>query len=118
MKEITGSWQDARGNFASYAHVNFKLNQDATAIGSGRVVPKEVYFWLNVMGKLTDAEIWANDELEPAGTYYRMTVTTLSGGVIAGPETLILEGPSPIDLNALVPLPGGAAILPDIEGSI
>jgi hypothetical protein len=105
MKVITGKWEDAAGQLAAYGRVHFRLNQDAaTLTGDTRVVPREVFFQLTNAGALPeDSQIWANDELSPAGTYYRMSVNALGGGTIAGPEHLILSGPSPININSLVP---------------
>lgn len=106
MKIIKGSFQDSRGNAISHGRVHFHLNETALVFGTGRVSPRDVEFQLDVQGELKDdAQIWANDELNPAGTYYRMAVEALGGGVVAGPEFIAIQGTSPINLNTLIPSP-------------
>lgn len=107
MKPITGNWQDARGNPASFGKLYGYLNQDAVALTANQIVPRQVYFQLDIQGALQDdAQIWANDELSPATTYYRFAVLDLGGGLIWGPEFLVLGGTGPIDFDTLVPTGG------------
>lgn len=108
MKGITGNWQDARGNPASYGRLHAYLNQDAVALSANQIVPRNVWFQLDIQGALQEeARIWANDELSPDdNTYYRFAVLDLGGGVIWGPEYFIIKGNAPIDFNSLVPSGG------------
>jgi hypothetical protein len=104
MKTIIGNWSDPSGKVANWGKLFLVLNQDALTY-AGQVAPREVSFQLDVNGSLpAGCRIWANDELTPTGTYYRVTVTSQGGGVIWGPRWMILSGLDPIDLNAIVPL--------------
>ena len=104
MKQIIGSWQDLRGNPASHGRLYAYLNQDAVASSASQIVPREVFFYLDHLGALTEGSaLWANDELSPSNTFYRLVVTSLGGGVIWGPEYLVLAGAEPIDLTTIVP---------------
>lgn len=107
MKQIIGQWQDARGNPASNGRLFGYLNQDAVALSSNQIVPKQVFFQLDIQGALgPDATIWANDELSPETTYYRFAVEDLGGGLVWGPQFFILEGAAPLDFDKLVPTNG------------
>jgi hypothetical protein len=105
VKFITGIWQDARGNLAQWGKLHLKLNQDAVVKNTNQVAPREVSFALTQQGALkSDARVWANDELSPDGTYYTATVTAFGGGLIWGPQWIIISGPDPVNINALLPI--------------
>lgn len=107
MKLITGVWTDARGNPASHGKLFAYLNQDAVAIASNQIVPRQTCFQLDIQGELgPDARIWANDELSPVSTYYRFAVLDLGGGMVWGPEFMVLAGDAPLDFDSLVPIGG------------
>jgi hypothetical protein len=47
-------------------------------------------------------QVWANDELSPANTFYHLTVQDGTSGT-AYRERLTIAGNSPINLNSIVP---------------
>ena len=105
MKQITGIWQDARGNMAAYGVLHAQLNQDANVVDATQTAPRSVVFPLDISGDLaSSAQIWANDELTPSGTYYTLAVCAYGGGVIWGPVRLVISGTAPINLNAMIPV--------------
>jgi len=105
MKQIYGSWQDARGNRAANGQLHFSLNQDAVIVTIAHAAPREVNFQLDKTGALmAGSQIWGNDELSPNGTYYTSTVTAQGGGVIWGPQWFVISGSSPINLSRILPI--------------
>ncbi|PWT73645.1 MAG: hypothetical protein C5B60_07940, partial [Chloroflexi bacterium] len=121
MRHISGQWRDARGNLARNGDLHLKLNQDAMIPATSQTAPREVSFHLNEEGGLpAGSQVWANDEMLPTTTYYTATVTEQGGGLIWGPQNLVIvsqdptdmTGKSIIDLNSIIPLPGIANLLP------
>jgi hypothetical protein len=108
LKTITGNWQDPQGVNASFGILSLKLSQDAVVIGTSQIAPRNIAFTLTTLGAIpANTQIWANDELNPIGTFYALTVMDSGGGVIYGPEFFSISGASPINLNNIVPVGGG-----------
>jgi hypothetical protein len=109
LKTIVGNWQDPQGVNASFGILSLKLSQDAVVIGTSQIAPRNIAFTLTTLGAIPPTtQIWANDELNPVGTFYALTVMDSGGGVIYGPEFFNISGASPINLNNIVPVGGGA----------
>lgn len=71
---------------------------------AAQVAPKLIAVSLDVNGSVpANTAIIANDELTPAGTFYRVTVEQAGGGRVYGPDSFSITGVSPINLNNLVP---------------
>jgi hypothetical protein len=105
MKKITGIFTGPDGTPLAGAVLDLVLSQDATVMGTGQVAPRAVSLVLEKDGSLPeDTEVWANDELSPAGTYYTATLQEpVTGENIYGPELWPLLGASPIELSDIVP---------------
>jgi hypothetical protein len=108
MKTITGKWQDGAGQNVSFGILSLKLNQDAVVLATSQIAPRNIAFTLDTTGSIPAAtQIWANDELNPAGTFYSLTVMDSGGGVVYGPENFTISGGSPINLNNIIPSGSG-----------
>lgn len=106
MKTITGgSFQDSKGTPANGATITFVLLTPEVATNTGQVYPNTVSFTLDASGNLPAAsQIWANDELTPTGSVYRVTVVSPSGIVLYGPQTWSIVGTSPISITDITPV--------------
>jgi hypothetical protein len=105
MKTIFGSWHDAKGMVAAMGLLHLQLNQDAVIYSIAQAAPREVNFQLDKNGALmAGSKVWGNDELSPSGTYYTSTVTALGGGLIWGPQWMVISGSNPINLSRIVPI--------------
>jgi hypothetical protein len=105
MKHIFGQWSDPRGISAASGMLHLSLNQDAVIYSISQAAPREVGFALDKNGALMAGSlIWANDELTPSGTYYTATVSIRGGGVIWGPQWLVIAGSDPINLSRILPI--------------
>jgi hypothetical protein len=81
LKTITGNWQDPQGVNASFGILSLKLSQDAVVIGTSQIAPRNIAFTLTTLGAIpANTQIWANDELNPIGTFYALTVMDSGGG--------------------------------------
>lgn len=104
MKTITGTWVDPAGNPVANGRLFLRLSQDAVAIGTNQIAPSLVSVTLNASGQIpASTQVWANDELTPAGTVYIASVLAAGGGLVWGSESLFISGASPINLNNLTP---------------
>jgi len=102
MKTITGSFLREDGTPAAGATLTLKLSQDASS-PSGQIMAALISITLDQNGAIpVGTQIWANDELQPPGTVYHVTVQDGTSGT-AYKERLTIAGASPISLNSLVP---------------
>src|SRR5207248_11585829 len=89
-----------------------QLNMGAKLITNGQIANVvTIPFTLDATGKLPAGQtINANDELQPTGTFYVVTIMNSNGLVVRGPENWILLGASPIDISTItsssIPDPG------------
>lgn len=113
MKTITGgAFQDSKGNAANGATITFVLLTPEVATNTGQVYPNTVSFTLDASGNLPGgAQIWANDELTPTGSVYRVTVVTSGGVVLYGPQNWSIVGTSPISVTNMTPVPVPAGLV-------
>jgi len=60
---------------------------------------------LTAGGLITGASLnlWANDQLVPASTFYTMRLYNSNGLLVAGPANWTIAGSSPIDVSAISP---------------
>lgn len=109
IKQIFSSlpYQDPTGAALAGGLLTLDLSQPATATGSGEVAPLRVDVILNSTGKFSATNLWANDQLLPAGTTYRLQVYNANGLLVADFGALSIVGASPIDISLLVPVSGG-----------
>lgn len=107
-KVITGTWVDPQNAGIAFGVLSLKLNQDAVVTATSQIAPRIIQITLTSAGAIpANTSIWANDELNPAGTFYQLTVMEVGGGVVYGPEYFTISGASPINLNNIVPTGGG-----------
>lgn len=104
MKTITGEWNEAPNGT-----LQLKLNQYAL-IEHYRNAPSSYLIHLDEFGNIPlNEKIWGNDEMMPEGGKYVMTVFDVLRNVVLGPHAFALCGPSPLNLNRLIPSPALAA---------
>jgi hypothetical protein len=102
VKQISGTFLREDGSPASGATLTLKLNQDASS-PSGQIMAALISIVLDSTGNIpSGTQIWCNDELSPATTFYHATVQDGSSGT-AYRERLVIAGNSPINLNSIVP---------------
>ena len=102
MKQISGTFLREDGSPAAGATLTLKLNQDASS-PSGQVMAALISILLDSTGSIpAGTQVWANDELSPATTFYHVTVQDGTSGT-AYRERLTIAGNSPINLSSLVP---------------
>jgi hypothetical protein len=107
--QITSSlpFQDAAGNVLANGTLILTLNQlaNASAGGGGQIEPVDVILPLDAGGlvKNIPVNLWGNDQLTPAGTFYVMRLFNSNGLRVAGPVNWTIAGASPIDVSAINP---------------
>lgn len=102
MKTITGAFLRPDGSPAANAKLLLKLSQDASS-PNGQIEASQVTVQLDVNGNIpANTQVWANDELQPAGTFYHVVLADNTFGTTYK-ERLTISGNSPININTLVP---------------
>ena len=102
MKTIQGTWLREDGTPAAGAILTLKLSQDASS-SSGQIMTALLSITLDNTGSIpAGTQVWACDELQPAGLFYHATIQDGTSGT-AYRERLVIAGNSPINLNSLVP---------------
>lgn len=117
VKSLTTSvaFTDAQGNPLVSGYIVFNLSGPANLIAGGEIVPvPPITIPLTVNGLVgAGAQIIANDEIQPTGTYYIVKVFNSNNVLVRGPQKWILSGAAPIDLalmvDSSVPDPGLAS---------
>jgi hypothetical protein len=93
MKTIIGEWSGG-------VTARLELSKYALIGGTTKNAPRFYQITLDSNGAISAGyEIWANDEIMPEGTTYRLTVYDSSGLIIVGPDQLTICGTAPINLN-------------------
>src|SRR6516164_6665904 len=102
-KTITSSvaFQDPQGNILANGSIIFDLSAPAEiASGGGQVAPLRVSVTLTSAGLIPNASmIWANDQLTPSGTIYRVNIYNSNGLAAEVGQLWSIAGASPIDLS-------------------
>lgn len=116
IKQIIATlpFQDPSGAVLASGSLTLDLSQPASATGSGEVAPLRVTVALNSSGTFSATNLWANDQLAPNGTTYRLRAYN-NNGLLAGDWGAVsIQGSSPIDVSLLVPVStgGGTVFLP------
>jgi hypothetical protein len=105
-KSITGNFVLASGSPVMNGTLYLQLSQNAatTATPAVQVSPALITITLDINGSIPSGTvIWANDELVPSGTYYRMTLNQQGGGRIYGPQPVTVTGTAPINVTNFTP---------------
>lgn len=98
-----GAFQDSEGNVLANGYLKFRLSQDASVNSSNICAGVEITIQLDGSGNVVSgAEIWGNDVLSPANTFYRVTGYTVKGQRGWGPNNQQVAG-STFDLGTWVP---------------
>ncbi|HET9283175.1 MAG TPA: glycosyl hydrolase family 28-related protein [Candidatus Angelobacter sp.] len=99
-----GAFQDAGGNVLSGGSITFQLSNAALVIGTGQIVQNVPQtFTLNNLGSVpANTPLWFNDQLQPNGTHYIVTIYNSNGALVRGPEDWVIAGSSPVDLGTIV----------------
>jgi hypothetical protein len=101
-KTITGTWNYPNGQPAAGAILTLQLSQDGEG-PSSQLLHVPVKITLDNTGSIpAGMGVFANDQIQPAGTYYIVSVKDPVFGQVYF-ERLSISGTSPINLNALVP---------------
>lgn len=96
---------DAENREPVNGYMELRLSHPATTPDNSPA-PELIEVPLNADGTIPpDTMIWANDELQPRGTYYQVGVYAVrAGGGWVFHENLAISGEGPIDLRSLSPL--------------
>lgn len=98
---ITSSvcFQFPAGTCNSNGSIIFTLNTQARVIAGGQVVPTTVSVTLDSTGNIpASTSLYANDQLQPKGTFYNVRIYNSNGLLVSGPLIWVIAGASPIDL--------------------
>jgi hypothetical protein len=117
IKQIFASvpYQDPAGNILAGGSLTLDLSQPTLAIGGGEIAPLRVDIVLNSSGTFSATNFWANDQLTPSGTTYRLRVYSSNGLLVADFGQQSIQGASPIDFSFLTPVSssGGTVSYPN-----
>lgn len=104
--QSTVAFQDPQGNVVVSGSLTFDLSQPAVITsGGGEVAPTRVDVFLTTAGLIPNSTVlWANDQLTPSGTTYRMRLYNSNGLLIADFGAQSIIGSSPIDISQLTPV--------------
>ena len=110
---IGGSFQDAEGNLIENGYLTLKLSQDASVAGVGTICSGiEITIQLDSNGNVAsststppaaDQFAWANGNLSPVNTFYKVTGYTAEGQRAFGPNNQQIGTGSVFNLDAWVP---------------
>lgn len=106
---IGGAFQDSEGNLLANGYLVFRLSQDASVVGVGSICAgREVTVALNASGSVSTSPaqqfIWANDQMSPANTFYRVTGYTAQGQPAWGPNNQqVLGNGGTFDVGTWIP---------------
>lgn len=115
---------DPQGNALVGGSITLDLSQPAIVTGGGDIVPTRVSLPLDSTGKIAGqpVNLWANDQLSPGGTIYRMRFFNSNNLLVADFGNVSIVGAAPIDLSLLTPILSSPALLvtnvPQIVASV
>jgi len=103
--QSTVGFTDPSGALVASGHLTFTLSQPAEVIsGGGLVDVAAISTNLTALAVIPGAFLlWGNDQLNPAGTTYRMKLTDSNNNLVADFGQVSLTGASPIDVSQLIP---------------
>lgn len=112
MKIVTGKWPNAADG-----RLRLVLDKYALIGGTTRNAPRLYSIPLDSEGRIPDGtEVWGNDELMFEGTQYKATVFDRFETIEWGPQLVPVCGPSPINLNCVIPFCGQMPEVPSPPG--
>jgi hypothetical protein len=110
---IGGSFQDANGNVLSYGYLTLKLSQDGNVSGVGNICSGvTITIQLDVNGNVGSSTsptpvanqyAWANANISPTNTYYKVTGYTQEGQRAFGPNNQQVGSGTTFNLSSWVP---------------
>ena len=110
---IGGSFQDAEGNLIENGYLTLKLSQDASVAGVGTICSGiEITIQLDSNGNVASSTstppaanqfAWANGNLSPVNTFYKVTGYTAEGQRAFGPNNQQIGTGSIFNLDAWIP---------------
>ena len=110
---IGGSFQDAEGNLLENGYLKLKLSQDGSVAGVGNICSGiEITLQLDSNGNVAsststppaaDQYVWANGNISPINTFYKVTGYTASGQKAWGPNNQQVGTGSVFNLDSWVP---------------
>jgi hypothetical protein len=107
--QITGgNFTDASGAPLANGYLVFQLSQDEQSPAPGQITAgRKIQVTLDSSGNVPASPavfMFANDSLNPANSYYKVSAYAANGQLVWGPQNQqVLSSPSPFNLNAWVP---------------
>lgn len=100
-----GQFQDAEGNALALGYLKMKLNQDEAVTGVGQVCSGiDIRIELDASGAVVAGQfVWANADMTPINSYYRVTGYTAAGQPAWGPNNQQVASGATFDVGTWVP---------------
>ena len=109
---VGGNFTDSEGNVLANGYLIFKLNQDASVAGANICAGKDVTIYLDSTGNVASSAstpsapnqyIWANANLSPVNTYYRVSGYNTTGQKVWGSNNQQVGAGVTFNLSTWVP---------------
>lgn len=102
---VGGTFQTADGKLVSNGSINFTLSAPAVVNNTGQIVQNQtITYGIDPNGNIAaNSNLWGNDQLQPLGTFYIVTVADTHGSPVRGPENWVIAGSSPVNLTNIIP---------------
>jgi hypothetical protein len=109
---VGGNFTDSEGNVLANGYLTFKLNQDASVAGANICAGGDVTIYLDSTGNVassastppaSDQYIWANANLSPINTYYRVSGYNAAGQKVWGSNNQQVGAGVTFNLSTWVP---------------
>lgn len=107
IKQITNTvaYTDPQGNAIANGTLTLDLSQAAKITAGGEIGPTRVVVSLDASGNIpASTNLWANDQLTPTTTTYRIKLYNSNGMLVTDFGQQTIAGTSPIDLAVLTPV--------------
>jgi hypothetical protein len=103
-----GAFQDVSGNVLSLGYLLMSLSQDGQVNGSTQIAAGvEIKIALDANGNVDTTvaqDVWPNDVISPANTFYTVSAYTAEGQLVWGPNSQqVFSAPSPYNVGAWIP---------------
>lgn len=100
-----GQFQDAEGNVLALGYLKMRLNQDESVASVGQVCSGiEIRIELDASGAVVAGQfVWANADMTPANSYYRVTGFTNQGQLAWGPNNQQVPSGATFDVGTWIP---------------
>jgi len=109
---VGGNFTDSEGNVLANGYLIFKLNQDASVAGANICAGRDVTIYLDSTGNVASSAstpsapnqyIWANANLSPINTYYRVSGYNATGQKVWGSNNQQVGAGVTFNLSTWVP---------------